>query len=438
MIFNYIKNFNIYLVSLLCFSLSFAAYADDKAAWEVPDSTFSLTRAHVEIEKSLQKTGDPKDQYESGMMYLAKTNELVKVLKKIKNHYLGMGGFKKAKVLFYTLMFYKKAQIRLSQSASHNYAPAMYERAMIYIENTISAQASKKAFKLLQDAAMQDHKKAQYQIYFDQKHQTKEQAFTWLEQSAKQGFDQAQVELFKHYYAQRKNTQAAGWLLKAADEQNYPVAQWTLGVLYLHNNKLDDARIYLKMAMREHPLAKYDLARSALLQKDHEDAIYWLEDLMNDTKYQNHPSSAYLLSQLYKTYLLDTKNIKDIENLFNIALSGGVSQATYGVANTYLKNKKYDMYISWLKKAAKQGHYQALLDLNLWLLAAESQKSSQAFKRVKFAAKMGSSIAKKISQMSDPKEISGVAQNYFKNKSKELETPNIQAPTSFECAQLFK
>jgi predicted phage tail protein len=90
---------------------------------------------------------------------------------------------------------------------------------------------------------------------------------------------------------------------------------------------------------------------------------------------------------------IEIEKFKKEKKLYELA-SGGNPKAQIDLANFYFEEKKQDLALEWLNKAANQGDSHAQFDLAKFYLKANSQKLAMDW--LKKAAKQGNEEAKRL------------------------------------------
>lgn len=126
-----------------------------------------------------------------------------------------------------------------------------------------------------------------------------------LENLAEQGDKEAQFRLGLFYETQRQEFDKSAYWYDLAANQDHPIAQYNLGVLYMMGKGVKKSsasalQLWLKSAKQDHAHAQFNVARGYLLgigvSEDQDQAMYWLQRAAK----QGEPKSIELLASLDK------------------------------------------------------------------------------------------------------------------------------------------
>lgn len=164
---------------------------------------------------------------------------------------------------------------------------AQYSLANLLLSQSVDEKYDDKVFYWYQQSAQQGYAQAQFAlaILYEEK-DNNEQAIIWLEKAAKQNHVQSQYSLGVNYRfgflgVKLDNSKALYWLTKAA-KQGYTAAQVELGNLYLTSSEIDPdykkgIDWYKKAAEANNPFAQLNLGIIEKAQSNYKTALLWFE-----------------------------------------------------------------------------------------------------------------------------------------------------------------
>lgn len=237
-------------------------------------------------------------------------------------------------------------------------------------------------------------------------------AVEWYTKAACQGHADAQFKLAWRYYegigVEEDKEKAVDWFTKAANK-GHPEAQYRLGLFFDEGSEPDDEKAFYwlsKAAEQEHVNAQYELAlkykkrsaaRIAPIWKNYRQYIH----LCHEAAEKGHPEAQYTLGKQYhrtseinsksEDWFLKAANQGHIDaqvalmqppyRIFKYAQEAarnGSSKAQFWLGqNAPLEDRSRAIY--WYRKAAEQGHHEALDSLGAedWKLAMNPPPSGK-------------------------------------------------------------
>ena len=238
----------------------------------------------------------------------------------------------------------------LRRSSHQGYAPALDDLGLCYVEGKGVAQDFSTAYDLFAKAAQQGLDNAEWnlsQCYFhgrgcDVSHK---QAVLWATKASKQNHPQAQYFLGQIYSVNNKSndgnaviikpnsTQSLYWMEQSAI-QGYDLAQVALGNFYLHGVEGMNKSLHSRLRTAAQWFAK--------------------------AAAQDNAEGQYQLGLCHEQGLgVSSKNLQMAVDLFQQAAKQGLPDAQYALGMCYLKSVQEKHAIPWLQSAAQQGHSKA-------------------------------------------------------------------------------
>ncbi|MWP48018.1 hypothetical protein GQ589_11330 [Gilliamella sp. Pas-s27] len=164
---------------------------------------------------------------------------------------------------------------------------AQYSLANLLLSHSIDEKYDDRVFYWYQQSAQQGYAQAQFALAIIYEEQgNSEQAIIWLEKAAKQNHVQSQYSLGVNYRfgflgVKLDNSKALYWLTKAA-KQGYTAAQVELGNLYLTSSEIDTdykkgIDWYKKATEANNPFAQLNLGIIEKAQSNYKTALLWFE-----------------------------------------------------------------------------------------------------------------------------------------------------------------
>lgn len=316
---------------------------------------------------------------------------------------------------------YEKAIKYFTKAANLGNLEAQVQLSNIYetgYKNGIIAQNTSKAIYWIEKAAKQGHAQSQYEFAdkvdeyhplsenidrrFDRRaFRRKDEIEEYFTKAAKQGHINAQFYTKNTYnklrkFAKQSNSKIQNifalkyekddskkieWYLKAA-EQNYVVAQYNIGTLYLKGNGVKQnyekaLEWFTKAAMQGYADAQYELGsmyeKGNGVEKDYEKALEWYIKAADKRKNQPETTYQYDTYGCWSSYTITKKlRLKDrntFANIFNdktyskddiehySRLAKGNEKLQYKLGYIYEKSKvvpkDYKKAIEWYMKATE-------------------------------------------------------------------------------------
>lgn len=275
----------------------------------------------------------------------------------------------------------KKAAYYLEQSASNGYAPSQFSIGWMHLKGDHYEKNHSHAAEWFHKAALQDYAQAQYFLgarYKNGEGRPKDyrQAAYWYEKAAEKGLPRAQNDLGSLYQqglgVEQNYDQAHKWYVLAADSK---LAHAMNNLGQLHQGGLgvpkdyDKARRWFELAAdREHSAAMYSLG----VFYEHGYGVERNNLLARNWYQKSHQHGEALGAQALGVLSLNgigtKKSAKEAFTYFLHAANAGLADSQYQIALYYIDSrldteKNHEKMIYWLKKAAKNGHTDAKMDL---------------------------------------------------------------------------
>jgi uncharacterized protein len=163
---------------------------------------------------------------------------------------------------------------------------AQYSLANLLLSQNIDKKYNDKVFYWYQQSAQQGYAEAQFALaIIYEELGNDEQAIIWLEKAAKQNHVQSQYSLgvnyrFGFWRVKPDSSKSLYWLTKAA-QQDYTAAQVELGNLYLTSSGIDTdykkgLYWYKKAAEKNNAFAQLNLGIIEMAQSNYKQAFFWL------------------------------------------------------------------------------------------------------------------------------------------------------------------
>ncbi|MEZ0323921.1 MAG: tetratricopeptide repeat protein [Hydrogenothermaceae bacterium] len=190
------------------------------------------------------------------------------------------------------------------------------------------------------------------------------------------------------------NLETESELLKAAKENPSPSVFNKLGILYLNQGRLEDAKNSFLNALKLDPFDKEALNNLGILYfslKDYDKAIkYFNEAIKRDDKfvdaYYNLGNVYYQLGDIYKSISYYKQAIENYKKV--VSLNPENKSAYYNMANAYFKMEDYKSAIENYKKADLKDKKVAYnLSLSYYNLALMEDHKESAIENLKNAIK---------------------------------------------------
>jgi uncharacterized protein len=163
---------------------------------------------------------------------------------------------------------------------------AQYSLANLLLSKNFDKKYNDKVFYWYQQSAQQGYAEAQFALaIIYEELGNDEQAIIWLEKAAKQNHVQSQYSLgvnyrFGFWRVKPNSSKSLYWLTKAA-QQDYTAAQVELGNLYLTSSGIDTdykkgLYWYKKAAEKNNAFAQLNLGIIEMAQSNYKQAFFWL------------------------------------------------------------------------------------------------------------------------------------------------------------------
>ncbi|OCG17316.1 tetratricopeptide repeat protein [Gilliamella sp. WF3-4] len=183
---------------------------------------------------------------------------------------------------------------------------AQYSLANLLLSQNIDKKYNDKVFYWYQQSAQQGYAEAQFALaIIYEELGNDEQAIIWLEKAAKQNHVQSQYSLgvnyrFGFWRVKPDSSKSLYWLTKAA-QQDYTAAQVELGNLYLTSSGIDTdykkgLYWYKKAAEKNNAFAQLNLGIIEMAQSNYKQAFFWL----NQACKNNLTDACHLASTIKK------------------------------------------------------------------------------------------------------------------------------------------
>lgn len=163
---------------------------------------------------------------------------------------------------------------------------AQYSLANLLLSQNVDKKYDDKIFYWYQQSAQQGYAEAQFALaIIYEELDNNAQAIIWLEKAAKQNHVQSQYSLginyrFGFWSVKPDSSKSLYWLTKAA-QQDYTAAQVELGNLYLTSSEIDTdykkgLYWYKKAAEKNNAFAQLNLGLIEMAQSNYKQALFWL------------------------------------------------------------------------------------------------------------------------------------------------------------------
>ena len=274
---------------------------------------------------------------------------------------------------------YPKAFELFSNAAKRGYAPSQFQLGLMYLNGLGIKKNDGRALYWLEEAANQNHRRAQYHlgvIYRKEKSvQNFQKAVYWYKKAAENNLLEAQNDL-AHMYLKGlgvpQNTKLGIQTLKEAAQAGNAYAQFKLGILYFRGELIPknekEALYWLEKAAHQDFLkAQHHLGilyKKGESVQNFQKAVYWYKKAAENNLLEAQNDLAYM----YLNGLGVPQNIKLGVQTLKESAQAGNAYAQFKMGSLYLKgefipkNEKEAFY--WFEKAAKKNHHRAQYQLS--------------------------------------------------------------------------
>ena len=275
---------------------------------------------------------------------------------------------------------------------------------VIYFEGVKKPQSFEKAAAYFLMAAKQNNRLAQFNLYrchVDGLLGSKssiDEGHIWLYESAKNGFEQAELNKGIIHYQQENYEEAFIWFKKAALQGNKD-AQYNCGLMYENGQgfapSLDQAIYWYTLSAIQHHLDACNNLAAIYIQKGFYDTAFAI--LMNLVQAE-YVEVFYNIGLLYANPKWEKHSYSVAFEWFLKAAQSGYVDAQFQIARFYLCGLgmvvNHEKAEEWFLKAAKQGHVIAQVELiELYYKKGTEDGFKEAFYWATEAAKKKDSLA---------------------------------------------